>query len=730
MEEEEKKIKESLDDMVEHYSSYYEDIKNDLLYESGQQMSDDNTEESNNANVSGLMYLRKNVNRIVNAVKQSSYAVNITAKKDQDDYIVGQLNESLDEIIDSDISKDAFEAGYRTCVSSGLGYVTLINDYTSDTSLSQSVVVNKIMNPCTIMLDKLALREDGSDADYGCIINWIDENKAKALYGKEVAIGEWKKSMYAALVKPITNTIPELLYYYKDSRKVTRLFLEDGSAFIDLEESEYDEETLKLNGFTKSRDIIKTIVKCVKYVGSQKIDETEYDMKNIPIIRIPGDTTYTDEDMNNFPRGIIYLGKPSNDTANWYYKRELEAAKTAPLPPYIVDWGSIPDGPMKKMWDTFDRKAWTFLPYMSSNIEGSKQFNPPVRNDTTPKFESYITARTKCQEDIKQVIGLPDVNTGDDPANRSGISVFLNQRQGELATIHYQRNLEYAIKQATRVAIDMLGLIDEEVRNFEIEDEAGQTITIQKSYKDLGITSDMFEISLSQGPMHESKKQEGLAMLYEAANNPNLLPVLDLLVEESGVPNGSKIAERFKKMVPVELRDDQDAEIPAQAKAIMDEQAQQIQQLQMTHDQTVEIYNQARSYIQQLQMALQSKELDAQTKITVEQMKINADIAETQMKINADIEEAQIKAAADLGKEANKQENENIRQNKDIMAGLEKQNRELDSELTKIAMELTKPEGPSSVSVTNSTTNISGSPRPMKTFNDIEPLKDIESTEE
>ena len=662
--------------MSDFYSSYYDKVKDDLLYESGTAENEGIADEE--GEVSQLMYIRKTVNRVVNPVILNSYAVDIDAIEDEWKPVAEKLNKRIDGIMDSDKGRESYSVAFRNCVTSGIGYITIDTDYLDNKSMDQDVTVNKVLNPCTIMLDRLSSEVDGSDADKGCIIVWIDKNKAKALYGDGVAIEDWSTSMYNALPQPMENVVPEIIYYYKDSTSVNRTFLADGS-YVD---GEFESDGMvQVLG---SRNVEMGVIKCCKYVGNEKVYETEFDMDFIPIVPVKGDITFVGDELKPETRGIVYLGKPANETANWYYQRELEMAKSAPLPPFMVDMDAMPEGENANIWRNMHKKIFNFLPFVGSDPNNpNNKYAPPMRVDTSPQFEPYMMARQKSQDDIRDITGLPDVNYGDDPSAQSGRSVFLRQKEGKMSTIHYQKNLERSIKQVCRIVIDLIGLVDGKKRIFSKENaETGEIMDIESSFMEMGIDHTMFEINLTQGPMSESTKQEGLSMLYEAAMNPQLAPVLDLLIEESGIPNSSAIAKRFQKMLPVELQDTEE-DIPPQAKKVMDEMSATIDGYKQAGDQAQAKLQEAYDYIRLLQQEVNNKDKEVQAKLAVERMKQEGKLAETEMKIVGDRQQTIIEGQMKTDQEVIKQQAETERNAYEIQAEADKNMQNIQGEITK-----------------------------------------------
>jgi len=120
----------------------------------------------------------------------------------------------------------------------------------------------------------------------------------------------------------------------------------------------------------------------------------------------------------------------------------------------------------------------------------------------------------------------------------------------------------------------------------------------------------------------------------------------------------TELAERFRKMLPPELKD-QDAEAPdPEAMQALQAQDQAMTEMEQAHE------AQSANYIrliEQLQNELQSREQDNATKIAVEQMKQEAETARNTQDNLTDIAEAEIKQGQEINKEEIKQTGETER---------------------------------------------------------------------
>ena len=82
MDEEQQLVANGLKEMTDLTTDYYPKVSRDLLYESGSTQTDNADGDVNNEdNDAGrLMFLRKNINRVVNPVILNNYSVHVEPK--------------------------------------------------------------------------------------------------------------------------------------------------------------------------------------------------------------------------------------------------------------------------------------------------------------------------------------------------------------------------------------------------------------------------------------------------------------------------------------------------------------------------------------------------------------------------------------------------------------------------------------------------------------------------
>ena len=384
----------------------------------------------------------------------------------------------------------------------------------------------------------------------------------------------------------------------------------------------------------------------------------------------------------------MHLARTAAEAADYYFNSEIELAESAPLSPLFADTAAIKG--YEKTYQNLNKKNFAYIPFNGFSSDENRQVTPPFRADNTPQIGVLIEGRNKAELDIAQCIGIPDVNFGEDVADKSGRSVFLRQTEGEIATIHYSSNLQKSVKQTCRVLLDLASEVMVDPEQVVITNEDGESVEVAINYSDLGIDSSKYEIGLTHGIMNETKKREHQAQLIEIAQlagNPQTAPFLIPLVESTDNPYSEKVVKALKIAYP--QLDDDNKEDP-KALAVLQEMEtnmamkdEQIDQLESTiHELNAIIVAQNQSNETDLirekmksDTTLEKADKDNATRITIEQIKQGnensrkvVDVAvEQERQINDDVKEA-LKDEREANKEI---------QNKLIDAELDSSRRDL-----------------------------------------------------
>src|SRR6185437_714735 len=132
-----------------------------------------------------------------------------------------------------------------------------------------------------------------------------------------------------------------------------------------------------------------------------------------------------------------------------------------------------------------------------------------------------------------------------------------------------------------------------------------------KHYKIGGDIAGKYKVIVTMGRAFSTKRQESFDMMGQLLQNqPNMLPMIgDILFKNSDIAGSDQLAERFKKMLPPNLQDENAEDPQAQAQMLQAKLAQATQQLQAIN-----------AYAQQLEKEKEGKVIEQQGRTQIAQI--------------------------------------------------------------------------------------------------------------
>ena len=647
-------LRESLNELVGAYSTEYTRQRESLKFEAGDQW-DEAIKQKRMAKSRPVFVnnmTKPYVDRIVNPFILNPISVNIDESTD----ISILVKEMVSQIETGSNANEAYQTAFRNAVTCGRGFFHIGTYYADDVSMDQEIRVDCVRDPLSCYLDPASEEIDGSDATYGVWVKYISENIAKNLYGVESC--DDSLGVYDNWKKP-DKSVASLLYYKKKVTRKRRQFMEDGS-YIDMEE-DYPQSV-------RSRRIEEPTIECYHIVGQKVVSKTEYKMPYIPIIPVYGNRQPTD---NGFEYGgIVDQVKHSQQSINFYASSEAELVALSPKAPWVAAIGQTKG--VENIWKNANTELFDVLTYVPEAI-GGQLLPPPQRADNTAQTQGLIASKQNAQQDMARETAIFDPMFGQyDTGTESGKALQTRNVQGEIATAHYTDNIHKSVKHGGRVMMWLMNNVYDTPRTVTIDDN-----DVSVTFTQLGLDINKFKFDVVAGPSIESKKEQSIQVLTTMMQmNPQAAPLLSIRIAENlNVANKNKIVEDLKKLLPPELKDEEaEAPDPMAMQALQTAQAT-INELQQQNDYFMGL-------IRQFQTMQMNDEANRQERMAIAELKARTDLAKEEMSNNTELAKAEIAARVKMDQETLKQIGDSSRQQKEISADAEKDNREIIKNVT------------------------------------------------
>lgn len=586
------------------------------------------------------------IRQIVNDIRQNRPAMKVRAVNDDGDEDVAEIIQGLTRHIEDQSRADlAYDWASESAVRCGLGYFRIVTDYVGQNSFDQDIIIKRVMDINSVLMDPNSTEPDGCDAKYAFVTDTLSADEFEEAYPDAEAVNfdsdteqEWfgdKKVLIAE-------------YFWLEKQAVNILFLEDGST---KEEADYwagVKAGAPKQKILKTRPTENMQCKWAKINGKEILEQKEFPSRYIPVFPVLGNEGFVSG--KRVLSGVVRAAKDSQRLYNYVRSAFTEAVALAPKAPYIAAAGQIEEF---EEWETANTTNHAVLRYKPTSVGGTP-VPPPMRQPFAGIPAGLAQDMEIAERDIQSTMGMHEASKGENGAERSGIAIQSLQSKGDTSSFHYRDNLARAIQHLGRVVVEMIPKIYDTQRVLRIigedgehshakinpeqpgavEEQHDETGAITKIYN-LGIGT--YDVTVTVGPSYSTKRQEFAAMMGEMfSRDPQLMQMAgDLYFRSIDMPYSDQIADRLKKMLPPQLQDKPEGqpELPPEVQA-------QMEQMSNALHQSEQQMQQFEQHIQQLTFEQKAKMIESQAKIQEARIHAEAEAARAM----ADVEIAKVTA--------------------------------------------------------------------------------------
>lgn len=554
----------------------------------------------------------------------------------------------------------------------GRGYYRILTKYANDGDFDLDIVISRILNQHAVRLDPFHQEPDGSDAEWAFIAEDVPYERFRRDYSKSkfaradtdevlVGLGDAAPGWVGGDSKE-ARTVRVAEYYYVDYEEKTLIATESGW-------KGWESDKPKGSGKTLTERKVKTRkIKWCKITGADILEEQEIDGRYIPIVQVIGTETNINGDRRY--RGLVSKAKDANRMFNVMFSREMEVIGLASNAPWLVVEGQLEN--YEQMWQRASSLNLPYLTYRNVSLNGQPA-PAPQRNVAEPPIAAISQAIVQAQDAIQSTTKTFDPSLGKAQSrSQSGRAIAELQQQSENGNSNYLENLaQDSMAHEARIVLDLIKYVyDRPGRVAQVlgEDDQPTEVMLNQPFvqgqdgrpmpapaellaqaEHYDLSEGEYSVTVTVGKTFSTLREESNAMMGQISQAaPQLMPVIaDLWVRSMDFPGKDEIADRLKKMLPPPLQDQPEGGQPDPAQ-LQAQLAQAQQQMQMMG-----------AELQKSQAKLDVAELNAQTKLQIEQMKIAHDAQMEQLKAEvarikaiAGVNTAQVKADSDEAREA------------------------------------------------------------------------------
>lgn len=535
--------------------------------------------------------LNQHIQQVVNDERQNRPQIKVRPVDDKGDVEVAKIYDGIIRHIQDRSHADvAYDTGFECAVDGGFGWWRVLTEYCDPLSFEQDIRIKRVRNRFSVYLDPARQEPDGSDAKYGFILYRDSREDFKAEFKEK---GKEALESFAHEGKEFTDWYGEdwviyAEYFWIDGKKTTIVLLDDGTV---MPKEEYKASGSEL-GIVRERETTSDKVRWRKLTATKILDDGEWIGNTIPIIEIVGNEL--DIEGRVYRSGMIRPAMDAQRVDNYATSAFVENVALAPRANYVAAQGQLEGN--EDLWKSANRRNISVLPYKPVTIDGT--LAPPPRREPAPGISpGWLSVLEQSEHNIQAAMGRYNASLGAPSNETSGKAINARNREGDTGSFHYADNLTRSLRHTGQMIVDIIPKIYDTQRIARIIGEDGEpgSATLDPNLKDakgnpisylerkdangkiekiynLGVGK--YDVTVTAGPSYTTRRLESAdAMMEISRGNTDFMNNFgDIIFKSQDWPGAELIAERFKKMLPPNLTNEEEEADNSEA------QIQQIQQ--------------------------------------------------------------------------------------------------------------------------------------------------------
>lgn len=541
------------------------------------------------------------VNHISNEMRQNTPSIQITPKDDDADEDTAEiLADHIRSIQQESDAETMYDQTGKQAVSTGLGFLRVLNEYESTESFLQKLIIRAIDDPESVIIDPNHLLADGSDSEWVFIIDTLTEEEYERSYPKSqmsmnAANSGWS-SNYSKSDWSRKGSIRIAEYYYREYKDETLykvLNVATNNTVISTETPPKEMVDIGSLIILDKRPVKTPVIKWAKINDKEVLEQTEWPGTTIPVVTVKGEETWIGG--KRYIKGAVKDAVDSQRALNYFFSLQSELVSLAPKAPWVGEVRQFKN--FEQLWQDSATSSIAFLPY--NEVTG---LPPPARAQVSADIAAASQTALQCKDNIKQIFGIYDASLGANGNEVSGKAILARTEQSHTASYHFYDNLTKAVQQLGNILVEVIPVFYSEDRKIQtLKENGAASITQVNGESRYQLGKGKYGVVVETGPTYATKRQDAVNhMLTLMEQYPQSAPLMaDIVVDEMDWPGAKRIAKRLAMALPPEIQqaEAQDGKVsPAQQASMAISQVkmltQQMQQLQMRdQEMTMKLHN-------------------------------------------------------------------------------------------------------------------------------------------
>jgi len=470
------------------------------------------------------------VTQVVNDMRQNRPAIKVRPIDDYSDVETAAVFQDLARHVeDKSNANIAYDNAGQSAVITGEGYFRLVTEYEDELSDKQKIIIK----PCPDMFSVYLgphLMPDGSDAEYGFVLEDIPEERFKREFPKakhqsqdfpEEGSPNWRSEGAVRVAE----------YFYFDYKDALVLFLADENATAMMEDEYNAIPEAERPPVQDQRETKIKSVKWCKLTGAEILEKRDWAGKFIPIVKVTGRESWVEG-----KRRIWGLVRPAIDALrayNYWFSAITERLALSPKTPIIGAVGQFATDADK--WNNANTTNYPYLQYDAMTVDGLSV--PAPSRQAPAQLESAMIQHLQILEhDVQTALGMYKASLGQEQPQQSGKAILALTRESDTGTFHFPNNLANSVRYCGRIIVDLSPKIYDTVQILRLKGEDGMVRQAQidpaqqqamrqvqdaagniKRIYNLGVGE--YDVTTTVGPSYNTKRMESSAIFTDLANS-------------------------------------------------------------------------------------------------------------------------------------------------------------------------------------------------------------------
>ena len=464
--------------------------------------------------------------------------------------LYGGLIREIEYLSDAGV---VYDTAYNYAISSSVGFLRLITQYSDENSFEQDIRIKRVLNPLSVHFDPYAQEFNLEDARYCFIEDLVDTEHYKKLYpGSDPSdfesittstlFGDWMKHDMVRVAE----------YFYKDPVQKKIVLLDNGTVVpVD------DEITIRALGemgikVQRERTVETHVVRWLKTNGFEILEENIWPGKDIPIIPMLGDEIVVKG--KRYYLSLARGGKGPQQMYNYWGTAATETVALTPKMPFILDHRQVKG--FENEWDEANRTNRMYIRY-----NAVKGLQKPARENQAQVPTAIMNMMQVTAYDIEDHLGQYESSKGEASNERSRVAIVERVKQSDKGTYLFSNNRTRSIIALGRQVIDLIPKIYDTERAIQIMGETGEhtladiNTPVPDGAGGVTIKNDLsvgkYDLIASVGASFSSQRQEMVQTMIESMQYvPDFAPVIaPFIFKYSDAPGSDEIYAELTKAV-------------------------------------------------------------------------------------------------------------------------------------------------------------------------------------